>query len=90
MTVFKEFQGKGSFEKSIHAIFIALIPKKADAVDIKDVCPINLVGVVYKIICKVLINILKQGLEKIISNLQNTLLRGDRVLERGGRNSKHG
>jgi hypothetical protein len=65
-------------------------------VDIKDFCPISLVGVVYKVIYKVLINILKQGQEKIKSNLHNTLLRGDRLLREGGgggggdRNSKHG
>jgi hypothetical protein len=53
--------GRGSFEKSINATFISLIPKKAGAVDIKDFRPISLVGGVYKIISKVLANRLKQG-----------------------------
>ena len=44
------------FEKSLNASFLALIPKKVDAVEIKDFCPISLVGVIYKIISKVLAN----------------------------------
>ena len=52
MTVFKEFHGSGKFEKSINATFVALIPKKAGAVEIKDFCPISLVSRAYKIISK--------------------------------------
>ena len=44
------------FEKSLNASFLALIPKKVDAVEIKDFRPISLVGVIYKIIAKVLAN----------------------------------
>lgn len=66
MNVFHEFHARGKFEKSINATFIALIPKKARAEDIKDFCPISLVGGVYKIISKVLPNRLKTVLEKII------------------------
>ena len=44
------------FEKSLNASFLALIPKKVDAVEIKDFRPINLVGGIYKIISKVLAN----------------------------------
>jgi tripartite-type tricarboxylate transporter receptor subunit TctC len=52
MAVFKEFHGSGKFEKSINATFVALIPKKVGAVEIKDFCPISLVSGVYKIILK--------------------------------------
>ena len=39
-----------SFEKSLNATFILLIPKKAGVVGIKDFLPISLVGGVYKIL----------------------------------------
>jgi hypothetical protein len=59
MAVFGEFYSKASFQKSLNASFIALIPKKVGAVDLKDFRPISLVGVVYKLITKVLANRLK-------------------------------
>jgi hypothetical protein len=77
MAVFREFHGKGRFEKNIIATFISLIPKKVGMVDIKDFCPISLVGAIYKIISKVLVNRLKQVLEKIISNSQNAFVKGE-------------
>ena len=36
MAVFHHFHVTGEFEKSLNATFIALIPKKAAAVEIKD------------------------------------------------------
>jgi len=44
------------FEKSLNVSFLALIPKKVDAVKVKDFRPISLVGGMYKIISKVLAN----------------------------------
>ena len=44
MAVFNHFHATGQFEKSLNATFIALIPKKAAAVDVKDFRPISLVG----------------------------------------------
>jgi len=80
MAVFREFHGRGSFEKSINATFISLIPKKAGAVDIKDFHPIILVGGVYKIISTVLANRLKQVLGKIISHSHNAFIKGIQIL----------
>ena len=51
MVVFHHFHVTGEFEKSLNATFIALIPKKAIAVEIKDFRPISLVGGVYKNSC---------------------------------------
>ncbi|XP_059650410.1 uncharacterized protein LOC132296212 [Cornus florida] len=44
MGTFQEFHSHGTFEKSLNASFIALIPKKGNASDIKDFRPISLVG----------------------------------------------
>jgi hypothetical protein len=41
--------------------------KKSATVDVKDFCPISLVGGGYKIVAKVIANMLKIVVEKIIS-----------------------
>jgi hypothetical protein len=56
MALSREFHGKGRFENIINATFISLIPKTASDVDTKDFRPVSLVGGVYKIISKVLVN----------------------------------
>ncbi|XP_059625407.1 uncharacterized protein LOC132268594 [Cornus florida] len=43
MGTFHEFHPTGKFEKSLNASFIALIPKKGGAYDIKDFRPISLI-----------------------------------------------
>jgi hypothetical protein len=68
MAVFSQFHNRHQFEKSFNATFVSLIPKKADAVDVKDFKPISLVGGVYKLISKVLANKFKSVLGKIISS----------------------
>jgi hypothetical protein len=76
---FKEFLWK--FQKSFNATFVSLIPKKARAVEIKDFRSISLVGDVYKIISKVLVNSLKSVLGKIVSSSQNTFIRRRQILD---------
>ena len=44
LAVFEEFHQHCKFEKSLNATFIALIPKKNDAFNIRDFRPISLVG----------------------------------------------
>ena len=56
MEVFQNFHTQVVFEKSLNTAFLALIPKKANAMEIKDFRPISLVGGVYQIILKVLAN----------------------------------
>jgi hypothetical protein len=81
MAVFGEFHSKASFQKSLNASFITLIPKKVGAVDLKDFRPISLVGVVYKLIAKVLANKLKMVLGKIISETQNAFVKGRQIMD---------
>ena len=49
--------------------------------ELKDFRPISLVGVVYKIIAKVLANRLKMVLGKIISETQNTFVKGRQIMD---------
>jgi hypothetical protein len=81
MAVFGEFYSKASFQKSLNASFIALIPKKVGSMDLKDFRPISLVGVVYKLIAKVLVNRLKMVLGKIISETQNAFVKGRQIMD---------
>jgi hypothetical protein len=74
MAVFKEFHETGKFEKSLNATFVALIPKKAGAMEIKDFRLISLVSGVYKIISKVLISRLKSMMGKLMSQMQSAFV----------------
>nr|XP_023871788.1 uncharacterized protein LOC111984390 [Quercus suber] len=57
MEVFQKFHTQAVFEKSLNTTFLALIPKKENAVEIKDFGPISLVGGILKtgipgVLCK--------------------------------------
>ena len=79
LAVFDEFYQYSKFEKPFNATFIALISKKNGASNIQDFRPISLVGSVYKILAKVLANRLKEVLEQLISESQNSFV-GDRQI----------
>jgi hypothetical protein len=81
MAVFAEFHRRRQLVNSLNATFISLIPKKADALEMKDFRPISLVGGVYKIVSKVLANRMKSVLGKIISNSQNAFIGGRQILD---------
>ncbi len=68
MGFFEEFYIHCKFKKSLNATFIALIPKKRDALNIRDYRPISLVGSMYKLLSKVLANRVKIVLELLISD----------------------
>ena len=67
MNVFHVFHAHAVFEKSLNAIFLALIPKKFDVVDVQDFHSISLVGGMYKIIAKVLANRMRRVVHGLIS-----------------------
>ena len=81
MAVFNHFHVSGQFEKSLNATFIALIPKKAVAVDVKNFRPISLAGGVYKILAKVLAIRLCMVLGEIISAPQNAFVLNRQILD---------
>jgi hypothetical protein len=81
LAVFDEFHEFCSFEKSLNANFLALIPKKQNASNIRDFRPISLIGCMYKMVAKVLTNILKIVLENLISETQNAFVGGRQILD---------
>ena len=81
MAVFHHFFAKGQFEKSLNATFITLIPKKNEAIEVKDSRSISLVWGVYKIIAKVLADRLRTVMEDIILASQNAFVRNRQILD---------
>ncbi|WMV31985.1 hypothetical protein MTR67_025370 [Solanum verrucosum] len=55
----RNFHSQHVFEKSFNATFVALIPKKVGAIELRDFRPISLVTGMYKIIAKVLVERIK-------------------------------
>ena len=76
MDVFEYFHRHFVFEQFMNASFLTLIPKKCNAVNIKDFRPISLVGSVYKLLSKVLANKLRAVLDNLISKTQNLFVGG--------------
>ena len=68
MAVFHNFHTQAVFETNLNASFLAFIPKKVDAVEVKDFWPISLVGGFYKIIFKALANRLCRVAHWLISD----------------------
>lgn len=64
MDTFQNFYEHEVFEKSFNATFIALIPIKKGAKELRDFRPINLIRSIYKLISKVLTERLKRVVDK--------------------------
>ena len=75
LKVLNYFHELGSFERSLNATFLAFIPKKSEAAEVRDFRPISLVGGVYKILAKLLV------LPNIISPSQNVFIQGRQILD---------
>ena len=81
MDFFDYFHWHSVFERSLNASFLTLIPKKCNAINIKDFRPISLVGSVYKLLSKVLANRLRVDLENLTSESQNSFVGGRQILD---------
>ena len=81
MAFFDHFHRSLEFEWSLNASFLSLIPKKNNALNIRDYLPISLVGSVYKLLSKVLANRLRTVLDKLISESQNSFVGGRQILD---------
>jgi len=81
MKMFAEFFASGKFVASLNSTFIALILKKARAIDIKDFRPISLVGSICKLLSKVLARRLKGVTGSLIFKNHNTFVGGRQILD---------
>jgi len=74
MKTFQHFYDQGRFERSFNATFIALIPKKKGAKELRDFRPISLIGSIYKILSKVLTERLKRVMSKLVNSQQLAII----------------
>lgn len=81
LEVFHHFFVYKRFERSFNTSFLALIPKKKSAEDIRDFKPISLVGGVHKIITKVLSIRLRKVIRKVISDSKHAFVGGRQITE---------
>ena len=73
------FHESGCIPKGCNASFVALVPKVRDPTYLEQYRPISLVGVMYKVISKVLAERIKKVLAAIIDECQSAFLK-DRVI----------
>lgn len=81
MEAFYNFPSHGIFEKNFNATYIALIPKKAGAKELRDFRPISLIGSVYKLFSKVLTERLKRVIDKSVDSQQMAFIKGKQIMD---------
>ncbi|GKV26629.1 hypothetical protein SLEP1_g35894 [Rubroshorea leprosula] len=77
----QEFQEHGRLVRGSNASFIVLIPKTENPQGIEEYRPISLIGIMYKIIAKLLANRLRKLLPKVIGEQQMAFLEGRQLAE---------
>lgn len=75
------FFDKGFLPKGINSTILALIPKKTEAIEMKDYRPISCCNVLYKVISKLLANRLKRVLPKFIASNQSAFVKERLLME---------
>ncbi|KAJ0910951.1 putative RNA-directed DNA polymerase [Helianthus annuus] len=75
LKLFDNFYDTGMVSRGCSTSFIALLPKTSSPVRLKDYRPITLVGVISKIISKVLASRVKEIMGKVISDTQTAFLK---------------
>ncbi|GKV27391.1 hypothetical protein SLEP1_g36564 [Rubroshorea leprosula] len=76
-----KFHKQGKIVKGSHASFIVLIPKVENPPKIEEFKPISLIGVMYKILAKLLANRLGKVIHKVIGEQQMAFIRGRQLAE---------
>ncbi|KAM0002505.1 putative RNA-directed DNA polymerase [Helianthus debilis subsp. tardiflorus] len=79
--MFNSFFETGVISRGCSTSFITLVPKTVSPMGLKDYRPITLVGVISKIISKVLASRVKEVMGKIISESQTAFLKDRFILE---------
>ncbi|KAM0019015.1 putative RNA-directed DNA polymerase [Helianthus debilis subsp. tardiflorus] len=71
-----EFFEKGNLSIGCGSPFITLVPKVKDPMDLKNYRPINLIGIISKVISKVLANQIKRVIGSVISESLSAFVKG--------------
>ncbi|KAI3771839.1 hypothetical protein L6452_03008 [Arctium lappa] len=75
------FWEKAEISRGCNASFLTLIPKKQNPIGLNEYRPISLIGILYKILSKVLSERMKKVLGGIIGDTQTTFIKGRLVLD---------
>lgn len=75
------FFAKGFLPKGVNTTILALIPKKTLAREMKDYMPISYCNVIYKVILKIIANVLKVTLPDFIALNQSLFVKGRLLIE---------
>ncbi|XP_024014246.1 uncharacterized protein LOC112088191 [Eutrema salsugineum] len=81
LTAVQSFFKLGFLPKGINSTILALIPKKKEALTMKDYRPISCCNVIYKLISKILANRLKILLPKFIAPNQSAFVKNRLLME---------
>lgn len=79
--IFQSFHDTGKINKGVGSSFITLIPKVENPVGLGEYRPITLIGVISKVISKVLTNRLKTVMESVTYETQSAFLSGRYILD---------
>ncbi|GKV42304.1 hypothetical protein SLEP1_g49718 [Rubroshorea leprosula] len=77
----QEFHENGKIVRGSNSSFITLIPKVENPQRIEEYRPISLIGVMYKILAKLLANRLRKVLGKIIGEQQMAFIEGRQLMD---------
>ncbi|GAU11113.1 hypothetical protein TSUD_197370 [Trifolium subterraneum] len=78
---FNEFHSNERLVKGVNCTFIVLIPKVNVPLKLSDYRPISLVGCTYKVLAKVLANMLSKVIGNVISVNQSAFVKGRQILD---------
>ena len=78
---FQNFYDQEVFEKSLNATFITLIPKKKGAKELKGFRPISLIGSIYELFGKVLIERMIGVMAKLVDSQQMAFIKGRQIMD---------
>ena len=81
LAVVQESQHNKQMLRALNATFLALIPKQEGADRLSQFRPISLCNVIYKIISKLMVDRLNQGLADLISEEQSGFVAGRKILD---------
>lgn len=81
MNLVKDFNRYSSIDSRFIFSFITLIPKKEDSCTHRDYRPLSLIGMVYKILSKLLANRLKKVMLVLISDFQGAFIHGKQIFD---------
>lgn len=81
MAALNHFHQSCHMVRACNATFIALIPKKNGAMELRDYRPISLTGIVYKLVSKILAERLKKVIDKLVSGEQNAFIKNRHITD---------